>query len=417
MMLECIKERGWREVQLKDISKIIGGGTPSRKTPEYWHGDIPWLTTSDLSDYPYKFVSRGQENITREGLENSSAKLLPKNTIVYSSRASIGYIAITANSIATSQGFRNFVPDKRKVNIDFLYYALKYYTPLIEKIASGATYKEISGSELKRIKIFLPPLNEQIIISTIISNFDSYQENNLNRINTLEEILTDLFNGWFTHLLYPGHVKDEIVKTEYGLKPKSWKTYRASDAIEIDPNYKVPDKKEYKYVPMASISTSSMIIKEYELRDSKSGSKFKNKDTLFARITPSLENGKTAYVQFLKENEIGIGSTEFIVLKSRTLSPEFVYLLSRTERFRENAIKSMIGASGRQRVQKECFDNFLFPHPPKNILRQFTKLVNPIFQEVYKLNEQRNVLLEIRDLLIPKLISGEIDVTNLDIEV
>jgi len=146
-----LEKRGWQEVQLGNIAKIIGGGTPSRKKSEYWHGTVPWLTTSDLSDYPYKYIKRGKENITKLGLNNSSAKLLPSGSILYSSRASIGYIAIAKNPIATSQGFKNFIPKLNRIDRDYLYYSLKYYTPLIEQIASGATYKEISSSELKRI--------------------------------------------------------------------------------------------------------------------------------------------------------------------------------------------------------------------------------------------------------------------------
>ena len=119
-----------------------------------------------------------------------------------------------------------------------------------------------------------------------------------------------------------------------------------------------------------------MLITDIETRTGNSGSKFQNGDTLFARITPCLENGKTGFVQFLpNEKAVGCGSTEFIVLRSRTLTPEFVYCLARSEEFRGNAIKSMTGASGRQRVQGRCFDRFLIAEPPRTLLDRFSGIV------------------------------------------
>ena len=148
-----------------------------------------------------------------------------------------------------------------------------------------------------------------------------------------------------------------------------------------------------------------MIIKGNEYRSGNSGTKFKNNDTLFARITPSLENGKTGYVQFLDdENPIGFGSTEFIVLRSKTLSPEYVYCLARSNSFRDNAIKSMTGATGRQRVQNSCFDNYFFAQPSEDVLGKFTEVVRPMFELIDSLHRKNLNLRQQRDLLLPKLI-------------
>jgi type I restriction enzyme S subunit len=158
-----------------------------------------------------------------------------------------------------------------------------------------------------------------------------------------------------------------------------------------------------------------MLIKDIESRTGNGGSKFMNGDTLFARITPCLENGKTAFVQFLPSPEsVAFGSTEFIVLRSNTLCPELVYLIARSNEFRDNAIKSMSGATGRQRVQEQCFDKFLFAHPDQDTGSMFSRLVSPIFRNIYVLAARTNNLRRTRDLLLPKLISGEIDVSNLE---
>jgi type I restriction enzyme, S subunit len=146
---------------------------------------------------------------------------------------------------------------------------------------------------------------------------------------------------------------------------------------------------------MEALSSSSMFIDGIELRSGNSGSKFKNGDTLLARITPCIENGKTAYIQFLPSgDDVAFGSTEFIVLRSKTLCPEYVYLLARSKEFRDNAIKSMTGASGRQRVQKSCFDKFLIAQPNPSILSKFTAVLSPMFHYVHILTQKNKNLRE-----------------------
>lgn len=131
------------------------------------------------------------------------------------------------------------------------------------------------------------------------------------------------------------------------------------ECVDISPRVAVPRGGEKPFVPMGCLSNDSMLITDIESRAGNSGAKFQNGDTLFARITPCLENGKTGFVQFLPDAQaVGFGSTEFIVLRSRTLTSEFVYLLARSDEFRGVAIKSMSGATGRQRVQERCFDDF-----------------------------------------------------------
>jgi type I restriction enzyme S subunit len=131
-------------------------------------------------------------------------------------------------------------------------------------------------------------------------------------------------------------------------------------------------------------------------------------DTLFARITPCLENGKTGYVNFLQENEVACGSTEFIVLRGRRVCEYFVYLTSRQNSFRENAIKSMIGSSGRQRVQESCFDRYRVPVPPPVLASVFDEMMAVMFEQIAKLDQSNQKLAQARDLLLPRLMNGEI---------
>ena len=177
---------------------------------------------------------------------------------------------------------------------------------------------------------------------------------------------------------------------------------------------RIPKEGLKPFVPMGSLSETSMLIADIEEREGNSGSKFQNGDTLFARITPCLENGKTGFVQFLPSDDaVAFGSTEFIVLRSRALCPEYVYALARSDEFRANAIKSMSGATGRQRVKEACFDAFLLAQPDAETLQRYREIVQPMFAMIRKLAAKNANLRATRDLLLPKLISGELDVSTL----
>jgi type I restriction enzyme, S subunit len=148
----------WPKRKIKEFANVIGGGTPSKKVPDYFNGGISWITPKDLSGYQSRFISEGANNITELGLKKSSAKLLPKSTILFSSRAPIGYVVIANKPLSTNQGFRNLVCDQSMVSVDFVYYILKQSVPAIEAISSGATFKEVSGTILGNFEVPLPPL-------------------------------------------------------------------------------------------------------------------------------------------------------------------------------------------------------------------------------------------------------------------
>ena len=168
----------WSWVRLASLGTVVGGGTPSTILSEYWDGAIPWLSPCDLSDYDGKYIGHGKRNISQEGLDHSSAALMPVGSILYSSRAPIGYVVIASNEISTNQGFKSLVPAIDGIN-EFIYYALKALTPDIKNRATGTTFKEISGSEFGKTLFPLPPLAEQKRIveklETILSTLDAQQ--------------------------------------------------------------------------------------------------------------------------------------------------------------------------------------------------------------------------------------------------
>lgn len=169
----------WKECTIADLGEVVGGATPSTKKSEnYENGDISWITPKDLSTFSGRYITCGERNITEIGLNRCSTRLLPPNTILFSSRAPIGYVAIAAKEMCTNQGFKSVIPN---ANTDymFLYYLLKYNKDNIENMGSGTTFKEVSGNTMKSIKVQVPvDKEEQHRIGTILSAIDDKIEQN-----------------------------------------------------------------------------------------------------------------------------------------------------------------------------------------------------------------------------------------------
>ena len=151
----------WKWVQLKNVGQIVGGGTPKTSEPDYWNGDISWITPADLGKNSSKWIHKGVKSITRKGLKESSAKLMPSGSVVYSSRAPIGHIAIAGQELCTNQGCKSFVPNDQYITTEWAYYMLIARTKDIQSRASGTTFKEISGKGVGETWITLPSQAEQ----------------------------------------------------------------------------------------------------------------------------------------------------------------------------------------------------------------------------------------------------------------
>ncbi len=265
---------------------------------------------------------------------------------------------------------------------------------------------------VRRILVPLPPLPIQRRIASILSAYDDLIENNTRRIAILEEMAQAIYREWFVHFRYPGHEDVPLVDSPLGPIPEGWSATSLVDIVEINPKVKVPKGEPVPFVPMSSLSTDSMIIDDVSYRAGASGAKFQNGDTLLARITPCLENGKTGFVQFLSgQSDVACGSTEFIVLRSRVSCPEYVYVLARDDQFRAHAIASMTGATGRQRVQDASLRQYEIARSPQHLFDAFHVMVKPMFDLIHVLSRANASLRSTRDLLLPKLISGQIDVS------
>ena len=192
----------WIECKISDIGTVVGGATPSTKKPEnYENGDIAWITPKDLSSFSGRYIQCGERNITEIGLKSCSTQLLPKNTVLFSSRAPIGYVAIAENAVCTNQGFKSVIPNEDTDPI-FLYYLLKYNKDKIESMGSGTTFKEVSGNTMKNIVVSVPQDKQvQEKIASVLDAIDEKIEENERINNNLSQYsilgLYSLIDNWF----------------------------------------------------------------------------------------------------------------------------------------------------------------------------------------------------------------------------
>ena len=285
---------------------------------------------------------------------------------------------------------------------------------------------KLTQRSLNSISIMLPPVSEQTAIVDLLSSLDDKIALNRRMARTLEGIGQTLFQSWFVDFDVvrsiaagqdPGLPKQLTTLFPTGLAsnglPKGWTMGTVSKFAAINPTTRLAGTATVPYVDMAALPTSGTRITRVTQRPLGSGARFTNNDTLIARITPCLENGKTALVNCLPDGAVGWGSTEFIVLRPHANVPHALpYLIARHEPFRAHLIAAMSGTSGRQRAQADAVDRWEIAIPPPPVLQAFGELVDPIFERLKTLSEENDSLAAIRNTLLPKLISGELRVCD-----
>ena len=399
--------------QLKELCELIvdcehktaptqNSGYPSIRTPNIGRGRLLLDGVNRVSEETYQAWT--QREVPQPG------------DLILAREAPIGNVAIVPPGLKVCLGQRTVLirADRSAVNPQYLTYLLlgDEIQGKILSMSNGATVRHLNMKDIRELEMpQIPDPRIQGRIADTLSAYDDLIENNTRRIKILEDMAQMLYREWLVNFRFPGHENVKLVESELGPIPQGWSAKCATEAVLVNPTTKVSKDGVKPFLPMGSLSDNSMLVTDIEEREGNSGAKFKNGDTLFARITPCLENGKTGFVQFLPSDDaVAFGSTEFIVLRSKTVCPEYVYLMARSSEFRDNAIKSMSGATGRQRVQEACFGRFFVAQPDKITLEQFRAIASPMFRLVHSLSLKNNNLHTTRDFLLPKLISGEIPV-------
>lgn len=385
--------KGWKKTTLGEIAQVVSGGTPSTKLganfAEKGKG-IGWITPADLSKHTDKFISNGARDLSNDGYKSCSAKLLPAGTVLLSSRAPIGYVAIAQNELSTNQGFKNFILSDDILS-EYAYYYLKSIKSTIESLGSGTTFLELSASNARKIPIIYPTSQEtqQAIVNKIESLFDEIDEG-IGRLKTAaqqiqqyrQSLLKNAFNGELTKEWRSKHAdalpsENELLaqiqtarEQHHAQQLADWQNITIGEVVTISPKKEkaIDDDTDVSFSSMHLMSSSLSEHLTYEIKkwaDVKKGfTVFRNNDVLLAKITPCFENGKSAVAQDLI-NGIGTGSTEFMVLRSSNqILPKFLYFLVNTPDFRQAGIHNMTGSVGHKRVPKDFVSTWAFSLPP-----------------------------------------------------
>ncbi len=420
----------WVETTLGEVTDFLSGGTPSKSRAEYWNGTVPWVSAKDMKCFRLEDT---EDHVSHEAAENGT-RLAPGGSVLLLTRGMTLLndvpICVVAKPMTFNQDVKALRP-KSGVCDDFLPYLLlgnkERLLGLVDLAGHGTG--RLNSDELKALDVSLPPLPEQRAIANILGTLDDKIELNRRMSETLETMARALFQSWFVDFdpvrakgegrdpglpqaladLFP----DRLVDSELGEIPEGWAVMSLPEVIDVNPTRSLRKGEIAPYLDMANMPTRGHTPDSVIDRAFGSGMRFANGDTLVARITPCLENGKTAFVDFLKAEQVGWGSTEYIVLRPKAPLPvEFGYCLARSDRFRDFAIQSMTGSSGRQRVPAESLEHYLLPYCPEPVARAFGHAVAPMFARASLAAEGSRALAVTRDALLPKLISGELRVSD-----
>lgn len=394
----------WIKVKISDLGQVVGGATPSTKKDEYYNGDIAWITPKDLSDFKCRYISRGERNITKAGMDSCSTQLLPKNTVLFSSRAPIGYVAIAENEMCTNQGFKSVIPNE---NIDclFLYYLLKFNKDKIEAMGSGTTFKEVSGSTMRNIEVTIPESKKvQVRIAAILDAIDSKIENNIKINNDLEQQAMALFKSWFIdYELFDGQV------------PTTWKYGVLGDFVEIKrggsprpiQNFLSDSGLHWLKISDATGISSPFIneIKEYIIEEGL-------KKTVFLKAgSLVLSNSATPGLPKILDIDTCIHDG-WLYFPSSKFSNEYLYLYFK--HIRDNLV-ALGNGSVFTNLKTDILKNYPTSLPTDEVLNEFDEIIKPIFSMILSKTRESKRLTEIRDTLLPRLMSGELDVSDIDL--
>ena len=422
----------WREVKLGEVTEL-NDATYSPK--EGW----PFINYLDTGSITENRISEIQHLVSgTDKIPSRARRKVGRGDIVYSTvrpnQCHFGLIKDVPDNFLASTGFAVIRGKNDVAHTDYIYWFLAqdHIVEYLHSIAENSTsaYPSIRPRDLEELVLSLPSLSEQRAIAHILGTLDDKIELNRRMNETLEEMARALFKSWFVDF-DPVRAKmegrdtglppdvaapfpDRLVESELGEIPEGWEAVPLPKIIEVNPPRSLRKGEVAPYLDMANMPTRGHVPDTVIDRPFGSGMRFTNGDTLVARITPCLENGKTAYVDFLPHDGIGWGSTEYIVMRPMPPIPnEFAYCLARSTDFREFAIQNMTGTSGRQRVPTQVLSQFLFPSPPELIAARFGKVVQPLLVRASKAVRESRTLAALRNALLPKLVSGELRVTQL----
>ena len=408
----------WIECKISDIGTVVGGATPSTKKPEnYENGTIAWITPKDLSTFTGRYIQCGERNITEIGLKSCSTQLLPKDTVLFSSRAPIGYVAIAANEVCTNQGFKSVVPNENTDPL-FLYYLLKYNKDKIEGMGSGTTFKEVSGNTMKNIVVSVPTDKKvQERISSMLGSIDDKIEENERINNNLEQQAQAIFKEWFidnpeNNEWSTGTFSELIKSTLNGDWGKEAPTGNNTEKVYCIRGADIP---EVKTGNKGKMPTRYILPKNFAAKQLAAGD-------IVVEISggsPTQSTGRcTAITQSLLDRyDSGMVCTNFCkAMKPKEGYSLFIYYYWQYLYGKGVFFSYENGTTG---IKNLDFSGFIETEtiliPPVDKIIAFDDYCKSIFNQIFANGKQNEHLAVLRDTLLPKLMSGELDVSDMDL--
>ena len=387
----------WKECKISDIGTVVGGATPSTKVVEnYENGTISWITPKDLADFKGRYILRGERNITEQGLKSCSAQLFPPDTVLFFSRAPIGYLAIAEKEMCTNQGFKSVIPNKDTDPL-FLFYLLKYNKDAIEHMGSGTTFKEVSGSTMKNIVVKVPvDIDIQKKISRVLGSIDDKIELNQKVNDNLERQAQAIFENWLAEC-------DEKITI--------------GELCENILDYSKCTNNEVVLVNSSDVTNGHFEHHTLSLNSNLKGhfkKRFKKWDILFSEIRP--RNHHFAYCQFDPTNYIA--STRLMVLRNRSsmISSSLLYRYLMLNDVLEEFILKTESRSGT--FPQGCFEDLsriTVSYSPIKRQEEINGAIEDIHSLSWNIEKENQQLSSIRDSLLPRLMSGELDVSEIEL--
>lgn len=389
---------------------------------------VPIVRVNNLKDG--RVVTDGSMRVSHEIEKKYARTRLRGGEVLLSLVGSLGECAVVSEQLVNWNVARAVavISVKPEIGSRWVALCLRSHTlqHFIHTWATTTVQATLNLRDVAKLPIPIPPPAERDAISNLLWVLDDKIELNRRMNETLEGMVRAIFKSWFVDFdpvrakvdgHQPPHMDAEFArafpsrftKSKHGPIPDGWRIVPLPEAIEVNPSRPLPSGENAPYLDMGNMPTRSARATAWISRTFSSGMRFANGDSLVARITPCLENGKTAFVDFLPDGKIGWGSTEYIVLRCKPpLPPEYSYFLARTDEFRSHTIANMTGTSGRQRVPSSCLDSFPVVVPSPTVAERFGRIASSIMSTMKQRDEESGTLSAIRDALLPKLLSGEL---------
>ena len=406
----------WKEYKLGDIGTIVGGATPSTKDSSNYDGNIAWITPKDLSNLNCRYISHGERMISQKGFDDCSCRMLPKNSILFSSRAPIGYVAIAQNALCTNQGFKSIIPNNEIVDSLFLYYLLVYYKPVIENMGSGTTFKEVSGSVMKALTVNIPNIDEQKRIAAILSSLDDKIELNRRINGNLEQQAQALFKAWFVD--FEPFKDGKFVDSELGRIPEGWKVGRLDEIGEIVGGG-TPSKSKAEYycnkgipwvTPKDLSITHAKFTSKGEVDISDLG--YKNSSTQILPKGSVLFSSRApiGYITIALNDICTNQGFKSVIPKIAGTAFIYCYLKNNIKN-----IESQATGSTFKEASGSLMKSLKVLKPDDiSIYRRFEEVETSLFEKQAALEEENLRLSTMRDTLLPQLMSGKLKIDDLN---